>query len=449
MKKVLYIWIALLCGIGHAFSQSSQTPVEKLTRNVLAVVEINEIVNPGEFQMELKKGEFFDALTDNPWFTFVYTTTNRYTGFNNIVVNGRLKVVSQEMNVRTYRIGPGFESGIFVIKNTGAYSKDLGIGMELVMACGVAQSVCDSVLYVNDDGFVCLRDGNCFYNQYKSVSENHVQVEKVVWPQRKTYESGVKYDDPVKSIFFEKLTPGDVYYESSEGHYYYLYRDQYMPNTVLVVDNVPVELFDVYDEESLRLKFSYNGKHWMAVGKECFWINGQLKSVAGYDIADFVITNDGHYAYAAVEKSNSKRNAVVIYDGHVIRRNADVCYFGLNAQGSLKIRFTSGDRYLQYENEKITDVTAMMESVFYPGKEDGRTFQVLSGDGQHKLTYHRGIPSVEIDGFKVADSEPCYAIFDERNNAFVWNAIESRDMKTELVIYRCPVVNKFFKNLFK
>ena len=449
MKRVSYILIALLCAISQAFSQSPQTSNEKLTRNVVASVDANEIINPGEFQMELQKGAFFNDFTDNPWFNFVYTTKNKYTGYSNIMFNNRPKITNREVDIRIYKIGPSIENGIFVIKKSGVSDNNMGKGMEAVLANAVFNPVCDSVMYLNDDGFVYSSGGNCYYSQYQGSGANQSRKEQVVWPQRKIYESELKFDDPYKTEALGRLSLGDVYFESSEGHYYYLYRDNYMPNTVMVVDNVPVELFGVYNEESLRFKFSYNGKHWMAVGRECFWVDGDLKSVEGYEITDFVITNDGHYCYTAYESSSSKKNQVVMYDGHVIRRNAEVCYFGLNAQGGLKIRFVSGDRYLQYENDKIIDVTPIMTSVYYPEREINRTVQVISPNGEHKLTYCRGIPSVEIDGVKVADSEPCYAIFDERSNAFVWNAVESRDMKTELVIYRFQVVNKIFKNLFK
>lgn len=445
MKRVLYIWIALICGIGQAFSQSSQTPADKLTRNVIASIDANEVVKPGEFQMELQKGMFFNDLTDNPWFNFVYTTDNKFTGNCNIMVNNRPKIVNREVGVRTYRIGPALENCIFVIKNSGASNSEMGQGMEVVMAYGVSNPICDSVMYINDDGFVYLLKDVCYYCSYKGLYDNQSRIERVVWPQGKKYEPGLKFDDPYKTEALARLAPGDVYFESSEGHYYYLFRDNYMPNTVLVVDNVPVELFDVYDEASLKFKFSYNGRHWMAVGKECFWVDGDLKSVEGYGITDFVITNDGHYCYTAQDKSGSKRSVVVVYDGHVIRRNAEICYFGLNSQGVMKIRFASGDRLLQYENDKIIDVTQLMASVYYPESEKDKTVQVLSNNGKHKLTYRRGVPSVEIDGVKVADSEPCYAIYDERNNMFVWNAVEPRDMKTELVIYRFSVGNKIFK----
>ncbi|MBO6025980.1 MAG: hypothetical protein J6P73_01895 [Bacteroidales bacterium] len=444
MKRVLFVWLVLVFGIGGVYSQTSQ---ENLTRNVLASFDANEVVKPGEFQMELSKGVFFNENTDNPWFSYVYTTSNRFTGNCVIMVNERAKM--RDVGVRTYRIGSTFEEGIFVIKNTGASTNDMGRRMEMVIAYGAVNPICDSVLYLNDDGYVYSLNGNCFYCKYKNANDNQSKKDPVVWLRRKTFKQGLKIDDPQKAEAFARLSNGDVYFESSEGHYYYLYRDQYMPNTVMVVDNKEVELFDVYDEKDLKLRFSSNGKHWMAVGKECFWVNGVLKSVEGYDIADFLVTDDGHYAYRAYEKANKKKGEVVVYDGHIIRRNADVCYFGLNGEGKLKIRFVSGDRYLEYENEKITDVTDALVSVCYPGEVNNRLVQVLSSDGSHKLRYRHGVPSVEIDGVKVTDSEPCYAIYDQQSNVFVWNAIETHDLKTELVVYRYSLANKLFKKLFR
>ena len=443
MKRVLYVWFALVCVIGNVYSQ------EHITRNVLATLDPNEVVKQGEFQMELQKAEFFNDDSDNPWFSFVYTTVNRYTGLSNVMVNGRPKVINREMALRTYRIGPLFQDGVFVLKNIGASNNSMGHGMESVTAYGILNPVCDSIMYINDDGYVYMLDGVCYYTQYKSSYDNQSRNDPVVWLNRKQYKKDLKIENKDKADAFARLSNDDVYFESSEGHYYYIYRDKYMPNSVLVVDNQVVELFDVYNEDKLKFQFSYNGQHWMAVGKECFWVDGTLKSIEGYGISDFLITNDGHYAYCAYEKGNASKGMVVVFDGHIIRRNAEVCYFGLNAEGKLKIRFFSGDRILQYENEKITDVTNSLSSVFYPDEDGNRTVHVLSSDGSHKLTYVQGEPSVEIDGVKVCDYEPCFAIFDPKNNAFVWNTIEAGETKTELVIYKMTVGKKLFKKVFK
>ena len=460
MRRVLIIWIALLCVIDQAFSQNIQTQTEK---NVVISFYDADVVGPGEFQMELlglQKGIF---TTDNPRCNYVYITHNRFTKDDDVWVNGISIIQPQKRKVRTYKIGPTLENCVFVIKNSGISDNTMGKGMERVFAYGVYNPICDTVMFINDDGFVCSRDGKFYYCQFMTSNDKQSKKEvQIVWPQRKYYETDLKFDNPHKTEALGRLDSGDVYFESPDprGHYYYLYRDKFMPNTVLVVDDLPVELYGVYDEENLKFKFSYNGKHWMAVGCDCFWVDGELRSVEGYEIIDFVITDNGHYWYVAYEKNSSNKNAVVICDGVVrIRRNAELCYFGLDAPGgTMKIRFFSDNRYLQYEcepdlqykNDTIIDMTRLMTSIYYPEKEKDRAIQVVSPNGVHKLTYRcDSVSSVEIDGVKVADSKPCYAIFDERSNSFVWNAIEHNGTNIELMIYRCPVIKKKSKKLQK
>lgn len=423
MKRIVCFMLVMAHVIGLSFAQRS----DDLTRNVLVSFDDNEMVKPGEFQMELLKGALFDDRNENPWFSYVYTLTNRFTGKGNIVVNESEKVIDENAMVRTYRIGPTYDKGIFVVKNMGAAKSDVGKGMEVVVANGIAHPACDTVLYLSDDGYVYSNKGRCYYSLYKEQILDQPKTMPIVWLRKK---------------------PGrDFYYESFEGHYYYVFRDKYMPFSVLVVDGKEVELFDVYNEDNFRLKFSYDGSHWMAVGKECYWVDGVVKSVAGYDISDFVINNEGHYGYLACKKDTPGAGEVIVADGKIVRRNAKVSFFGLNAEGKLKFRFVSGGRCLQYEDDVVTDETDRLVSVFYPdNKLNGETVMVLSSDGEHKLTYKIGTPEVFVDGVKVAQSYPCYALFDDRYDSFVWNAVENKDGKNELVIYKykVKVANNFF-----
>ena len=424
---------------------------ENLSRNVLTVLEPNQLVRQGEFQMELQKAVFYDASSEDPWFSFVFTVFNRFTEASNIMVNNTRKI-NKEVNLRTYKIGPTLDKCIFVIKNIGSATISTNgkrHEMEMVMANGVLHPACDSVLYINDDGYVFLINNQCYYSLFKTVYDNQSSNDQVVWLFRKTYNPGMVSGSQEKIDALARLSEGEPYFESSEGHYYYLCRDKYMPYTVMVVDNEVIELHGIYDESSLKFKFSFNGEHWMAVGNQCFWVDGAIKSVEGYQIDEFLITNNGDYGYTAYKMGEMEKGGVVVYNGKVVRINADVCYFGMNGEGALKMRFVAGGRFLQYENEKTDDVTESLVSVFYPVDQKNRLVKVTSSDGAHQLTYRRGVPSVEIDGVKMAESEPCYAIYDQRNNAFIWNAIETHDMKTELVIYRYTIVNKLFKNLFR
>lgn len=445
MKRLIALLLLWSATMGFACAQMP----EHLSRNVLETVSDNEVVNYGEFQSELLKMGDFKTTTEGYWFAYLYTVKNKYTDKCNIMINGNPLFVNRNMRVRTYRIGPSSDRSIFVCKNMDKEADDIGYGMELVRAYGISQQICDSVLTLNDDGFVYYSEGKCFYSPYRRIYDNPSETIPVAWLERKVYD-GVKQQLPQdKATAFERLSKGAVYFESFNGNYYYLYHDKYMPYTVAVVNNKVVELFDVYNEDNFKLKFSYNGQHWMAVGKECYWIDGEIHSVKGFVITDYVVTNNGHFGYKAYQKGASENGEIVVVDGQIIRRNAKVCYFGLNAEGKLKFRFVSSGRYLQYENEQITDVTDNLAYTYYPENPlNGNVVTVQSNDGKHKLTYQIDTPSVKIDGVEMAKSVPCFAVFDERNHAFIWNAIENNGGKTELVVYKYTIANNFFKNLF-
>ena len=439
---MLLIWSATM---GFAWAQMP----EHLTRSVLEIVPDNEMVSYGEFQSELLKMGDYKTTAEGYWFAYLYTVRNKYTDKCNIMINGKPLFVNRNMRVRTYRIGPSLDRSIFVFKNMDGEADDIGYGMELVRAYGISQQICDSVLMLNDDGFVYYSEGKCFYSPYRRIYDNPTETVPVAWLERKVFDNEKQQLPPEKAAAFERLSKGAVYYESFNGNYYYLYQDRYMPYTVAVINNTVVELFDVYNEDNFKLRFSYNGQHWMAVGKECYWIDGAIHSIKGFAITDFVITDNGHYGYKAYQKGASETGEIVVVDGQIIRRNAKVCYFGLNAEGKLKFRFVSSGRYLQYENEQITDVTDNLAYTYYPDNPlNGDVVTVQSNDGKHKLTYQVDTPSVKVDGVEMAKSVPCSAIYDERNHAFIWNAIENKGGKTELVVYKYTVANNFFKNLF-
>lgn len=446
MKRVFCL-ILLFFGV---FGMSSAQKPGHLTRSVLLTVPDNEMVNYGEFQVDLHKTVDYRNNEDGYWFPFVYTLKNKYSDACNIMVGESPLIVNRNMLVRTYKIGCSLDKCIFVIKCLDKNANDIGYGMEFIRAYGVSQIVCDSILSLDDDGFVYLQAGKSYYSTYRTVYDNQTGKDPVAWLSRKVFEGNIQGFPEEKAAAFDRLTKGSVYYESPEGNYYYLYRDQYMPYSILVVNNMVVELHDLYNDDNFKLKFSYNGKHWMAVGKECYWMDGVLKSVEGFSISDFVVTNDGHYCYKASKLDEPQEGEVVVIDGQVARRNAKVCYFGLNGEGTPKFRFVTGGRCLQYENEKITDVTTTLVSTYYPDNElNGTEISVLTKDGSHRLSYQEGVPGVTVDGEKLAESVPCAAVYDEYNHSFLWNAIETRGEKTELVIYKYEIVNNIFKNIFK
>ena len=444
--KRLIIFMVLLgwCCVSNAQQQS-----ENLSRHILETVQNNEHINYGEFQVELHKAISFKDSYYGNMFSYLYVKENKYNDKNYVINCGNSQLGNRNMRIRTYRIGPSLDKSIFIFKNLDATADDIGYNMELVNAYGVPYQVCDSVLAVNDDGYVYMIQGNTFYSEFNTDGEGFSsQNTPIVWLDRKVFDGNIQETaSPERKALFERLSMGSPYYESKYGQYYFLYRDRYMPYTVLIVNDTVVELFNVYDDNSFKLKITYNGKHWMATGKECYWVYGKIRSVEGYVISDYLITNTGHYAYKAYKKDHKDEGEVVVVDGEIIRRNADVRYFGLSKNGRLKFRFVSGGRFMEYEGGETRDVSEAMSSVYYPGNVPNKV-TVWSSDGKHKLSYQVNQPYVEIDGQRLTHSVPCAAAYDERTHAFIWNALEEVNGKIELVIYKYGFKKKFFKQLF-
>lgn len=445
MKRIIIlVFLSGLFGAVYAQQQS-----ENLSRHLLETVQNNERINYGEFQVELNKAIAYKDSYYGNMFSYLYVKENKYNDKDYIINCGNSQLGNRNMRIRTYRIGPSLDKSIFVFKNLDATADDIGYNMELVNAYGVPYPVCDSVLAVNDDGYVFMLQGKTFYSEFNSnVDGFATHNTPIVWLDRKQYDGNVQASaTPERKALFERLSPGATFFESKYGQYYFLYRDRYMPYSVLIVNDTVVELFNVYDENSFNLKFSYNGKHWMATGKECYWVDGKIRSVEGYVISDYLITNTGHYAYKAYKKDHKEEGEVVVVDGQILRRNADVRYFALSGEGLLKLRFVSGGRYMEYEGGETRDVSEELSSVFYPGSAPQKV-TVWSSDGKHKLSYQMNQPFVEIDGQKLTHSVPCAAVYDERTHAFIWNALEEVNGKIELVIYKYGFKKKFFKQLF-
>ena len=443
MKIKAFLIILVIGFVGKHYAQSP----ENLSRVVLATVPENETVEYGQFQVDLQKALAYKEGQDEYfWFSFAYVTQNKYNNNQNIYFNGRQLFTGRHLQIRMYRMGPSEKDCIFVIKSLDADAPDIGFHMEQTRAFGLPYQVCDAVVDINDDGFVFRQNGKYKYCKYKVDAADVSQLSSVVWLDSKNYVGSTLGMPAEKKLFFSYLPTGAVYHESENGHYYFIHHDDYMPYSVLVVDNKVYELFDVFEEEAFRLKFSHDGKHWMAVGNDRYWIDGEMKSVEGFEIVDFVISNDGHYGYTACAKGSESNNCMVVADGQILRMNARVCYFALDDAGKLKARFTSGDRFLEYENGTVTDVTEKLSSVYYPDNSFYEQEMVVqSEDGAHRLTYKKGMPGVKIDGVRVTTSVPCFAIYDKRSHTFVWNAIETVGEKQELVLYRYVVKRGFFK----
>ena len=432
-KALLIVVLGLLNGIVQA--QSSGT----LERIHLFTLDGYLSVKSGEFQAKATSEIDAGVYENGIYYQTLHIAKNESTGLSNFYLNGQPKW-NQRFLIRPFLTTEAWKTGIFVIKYLDKDSPSIGYGMETVFARNVGQEICDSVVSVGDDGFVYKIGKKYFYTKYRSVASGSQPVQ-IVWPEKMVYgKEGRNVSLPKEDA--DRLSEGDVYHfcywdDKAITRYYYVYRDEYMANSVLVVNGKAVELFDVYSDDDVRLKYSFNGEHWMAVVGQYFWIDGQMKFVEGYHISDFFINDEGDFFFKASKNGDKKNVETIVANGEIIRKDAHVGYFNLNAMQKLTFHFFSGGQCFVYEDGDISNKTEEFMSFFYePDRIDGMDIKITSNN-KHTLEYVTGEAGLSIDGRRIIETKPFQVIYDSKHNFFRWNCIEpNREGKTELVIYK-------------
>ena len=437
MKRptILLLTMALFVQVSEA-----QLP-DNLNRLCLETLEGFLTVKPGEFQAAYNPLPNNSTQSMSSYYNYVYVAKNEKSDRSIVYSIGKPLIPNKyRYNVRVFRIGSTWNECVFVVKYFEEDLDEIGYGMETIYAYGVQQSICDSVLSVTNDGFVYRLNDEYYHSTY-SKGTTQAQINPIFWPEKRIYTEADRAMLSASEVSC-RLSEGDTYHccienDNSEVHFYYLYRDKYMPYTVLVVDGKVVELFGEYTDENFMLKYSYNGKHWMAVGDECFWVDGEMKSVEGYTITDFLITDNGDYIYKAHKKGETDKSETLVMNGEIIRQHVIIGHFALNAQQKLRFHFLAAGQWYIYDNGQINSVAKEPNSVYYTDDMiDNLTIERLSTDGMHKLTHVTGREGVEIDGIRLTKSVPFQVVFDKNNNCFRWNAIEVNKVgKTDLVLY--------------
>ena len=448
MKRLFVLLLAL---IGLMPFSNAQLP-DNVDRICLTTIEGFLTVNQGAFQAAYQVQPNTNSQSVAAYYDYMYLARNDKNGMSLVFFNGR-QVIHIKSVIRPFRIGCRWDDCVLVLKSFEENSSEIGYKMETIYAYGSLQNICDSILSLTEDGYVYkLRDAY-FHSTYKQ-GETLAQTTQIVWPERRVYSEtdDVLLPDGDRA----RLSEGDVYHYSfnrtrNHFHYYYLYRDKYMPSSVLIVDGKVVELFEEYNDEDIKFKFSYNGKHWMAVANDYFWVDGEMKYVGKYTITDFLISDNGDYFYKASKIGEEEKGETLVMNGRIIRRHVHIGHFDLDAQQHLRFHFFSNGQWYRYDNGQISNLAEESMAVFYADDTIGDLeVDMFSADGKHKLTYVNGKEGVTVDGTKVAESLPFQVVYDKNNNCFRWNAIEvNKESKTDLVLYRYRIPNNFIKNMFR
>ena len=144
------------------------------------------------------------------------------------------------------------------------------------------------------------------------------------------------------------------------------------------------------------------------------------------------------YIYKTKKIGEEEKGETIVANGEIIRKDAFVGYFNLNAGQKLTFHFFSNNgQCFVYEDGQITNKTEEFRTFFYEDDRiDGMHVRITSND-KHVLEYVTGHGGVIIDGVRRIAEVPFQVYYDSKHNYFRWNCIESnREGKTELVIYK-------------
>lgn len=434
--KRLTLLLLLLVSL-HPLAQAQSH--ENLKRVRITTLEGFLSVNHGEFQAEHSVVPSSSTLSTSSYYNYLYVAKNEKSGMSDIFVDGK-PLLPYKYKVRPFRIGSKWSDCVFAVKYFENDLHEIGYGMEVVYAYGVKQGICDSIISMTNDGYV-FKLNNVYYFSTFTKGTTVGQTTPIVWPEKRIYKEEDR-DMLTANGVSCKLSAGDVYHcsvgrEGSNIHFYYLYRDKYMPQSLLVIDGRLIELFGNYTDDNFKLKYSHNGMHWMAVADGRFWVDGEMKSIEGYTISDFLISNSGDYVYKARKNGEEEKGETLVMNGEIIRRQVIIGHFTLNAQQRLRFHFLAGGQWYVYDNGQISSVEKESNSVLYTDDLiDNLVVDRLSSNGMHKLSYVSGREGVEIDGMRMTESVPFQVVYDKNEKSFKWNAIEiNSEGRTDLVIY--------------
>ena len=422
MMKIFKYILCLLVVMPLAMTAQNKKNISKQYVGKIDVVDKNGIQN-----FYVKHGEFkldFDTKVTDAY-NYLYTKNYKYFV---IVRDSKDNVLCAKMNnyeqsfknmsgVKILKAGYTIPDYVYIEKRNIVYKGEVQYRYYLHVG-GKQLGPYDEILDMFTDGFIYKLGNEYSYSTYDI-----------------NYENSISYPIPSEALYVEKtikcklrtsvleFKPLDNvrYYTTSDGHYYLLYYDNYMNNTLMVVDSVGYELDGVM--ETVNFKYSQNGKHWIAAYGNNIMVDGINMIPLSDKIKHVAIKNDGGYAYVVEGKNKSD----VLYFGEdLVLQGADVKWLAVDADERFNYICRNNRGYFYGIDKKLIAKNDDMKNYYYPALFDSdEKFVVKSNDGKHVMEFSYDTPYIMIDNARIdSQSIPHYAKWNESNSSFMWNAVE-------------------------
>lgn len=405
--------------------------INKKNLTQIYVGKLDKIENDGAMNNYVKHGEFkidFDnKVTDA--INYVYAKNYRYLV---IVRDSKDNIMYAKMNnyelklnnisvSSLMRAGYTIPDYVYVEKSNVTYSGK-PVYRYFLHVAGEVLGPYDEILDMFQDGFTYRLGDTYSYSTYKNDEDSNINF---VVPEEALYvEKTIRCNLKNSTLEF-KPTENVRYYRSFAGHYYLLYYDNYMDNTLLVVDSTGYELDGVM--ETVDLKFSQNGEHWVAAYSGNLMVDGVNIFQLPDKIKHVGIKNDGQYAYVVEGKGMNDKFYI---NGDIVVQGIDVKWLAVDAQERFNYICRSDKGYFYGVDENLYDKNEDMKHYYYPALFDkDEKFVVKSKDGKHTMEYSYDTPYILIDNMRLdCPSIPHYAKWNDSERCFMWNAVEGMNL---------------------
>ena len=423
MKKYSCIFCLLFLLPVMMIAQSSKNltsyRIGKLTENSINTI----IVNPGEFKVDYDS-KIVDQNNYTKTYRYFVISRNEKGDILQVTMNNHLiDFAGKDYPIELLRAGYTTPDYVYIEKRNMYKTQKY-----YLHANGLLHGPYDKIEDIFPDGLIYKNQDMYLYKdfEYNEASNNICVLEKEDYK-----ENTVKC--MINDKFFEFVPKDEVlYYKDFSGHYYMLYNDDSMDNTLLVVDGIGYELDGSIDNHMFR--FSHDGKHWAMSGQNYILVDGIIMSRVSGMIKDITINNRGQYSYII---QGDGFNDILYYNNDILIRGIEVLNLRFDNQERLNYICRSNIGYFYGIDYDIIDLNNNMKDYYYPSLYDtNQTFTVKSKNGDHTLVYSYDKMYVLIDGVRVdCQSYPHYATWDQKDNCFIWNSV----VGINLMIYKYKV----------
>ena len=449
MKSLKTILILLLVLPIALTAQNKRKPTKTFIGKIKPFGEERLYVKPGEFKIDFEKKVYDENIYKRNNKYFVIVRDNYGDVIRVRMNNHEINLSKTEYPAEILRAGFTIPDFVYIDKRD-APAADNAKYRSCLHVSGRVYGPYEEFRDIFPNGYICKNKGVYtfmeFDGSFEEILPKHKSKEMLEDMGSNNVSFGTKTFEIVDDREYKRdyikcklnnemvqfETRNQVVYRATHSeHYFILYNDSLMDNTLLIVDDLAYELDGVVKD--IEFRFSQDASHWMAFTPNNLMVDGVTVNRTATDVKFMAIKNNGDYAYVVEGEGLGDK---LYYGEELYLKGINMMWLAVDDAERFNSIFRNSHGYFYGIDHVVVDRTDKNNKYFYPTLFDGdQVFTVKSKDGKHSFVYCYNWPYVIIDGVRLDfPAVPHYAIFDEEEGCFYWNTVE--DLSLYLYKYR-------------